>query len=713
MRALALLLLIPLAAPPPADIDVGVPPGTPLEWDKDMHQPTPSFGRRGVPTVAKPQPSPDPSKPPKPPGGMTVADRPPEPYAYGATNLYGYFGITTVDIMVHIKVELPMGGLTTKEEVGDGTGVKWIYPPYTTTETAWIGAAGCLRAFLHPEVVSVPESVAYLCEIGEPALIAAESLKGPVGERLKKLITPVPEQLPRIKTGGTPLESMIHRLATVELTSGFPSSLDPSYARRTLALGDDAYKVVAELTKSDHRFLARNAVAVLANFRNPESMEVLRKIWSSGSDPVMRYRALSGLVRRKDRAAVPLLTSKLSDSDEVARAAAAYALGMIGDPKALPGLMNAARGTSDRDYLWSLLPAIARLASTKEHADFFKAMEAKIPGLPALVRPEEAANDLLNDRPMFPPKPEPANTKLEVLKDMCLLGRVAGGDEEATKVALERFTTKGMDGFHRATWYLACDVAVRIGKPVAVPMRGFFTARVEPAVQIQALIRLAEIGVDSSFVKELAASAAQPSVQALALMMLAFRDEAAFKEIGLQVVRNYTGTSPGRAFVVGVVLQELSKLPTGNGNSLELLIRTAEKALEAKEWAWRKDDSEPDITKAKIEFHPPLLEVAAIELGRLGDPGAVPTLVKILRSGAGGGRAEACLALGALGGPEASQAVIAALEDPKDGWVRYNAWVAAKKLSGIDASVDWIFGSAADRGKAVAKYKEWLATQPK
>src|SRR5207249_5858138 len=245
----------------------------------------------------------------------------------GVTNLYRYFGITTVDIVNHIKVEAPGGGLYKEGDVatGGGSGVQWTYMPEHPTELVWTGVAGCLRYILHPELVSVPETVAYLCEVGETTLPGTRVVQSPVGEKLKQLVTPIPEQFPAVKSGATPFESMSNRLVVVELTTGFPHALDPTFARRTLALGERVYKVVLESTRSNHTLLARNAVAVLANFKTPEAGDELRKILRS-NDPVMKYRALAGLGRLRDRASVPALVQGLSSADDVWRAACAYTL---------------------------------------------------------------------------------------------------------------------------------------------------------------------------------------------------------------------------------------------------------------------------------------------------------------------------------------------------------------------------------------------------
>ena len=98
------------------------------------------------------------------------------------------------------------------------------------------------------------------------------------------------------------------------------------------------------------------------------------------------------------------------------------------------------------------------------------------------------------------------------------------------------------------------------------------------------------------------------------------------------------------------------------------------KALKDRAWGFRITRNSTRLTKALIYSQPPLLEIAIVELGRTYDSAAIPVLIRVLRSRAGGGRAQAALALGAFGGPEATRALINALSDAVSGWVRFNAY---------------------------------------
>ena len=54
-RALLLCLLGATAsAMAPGDLDVGIPPGTPLEWNREFRQPVPTGARGQVPSMDKP-----------------------------------------------------------------------------------------------------------------------------------------------------------------------------------------------------------------------------------------------------------------------------------------------------------------------------------------------------------------------------------------------------------------------------------------------------------------------------------------------------------------------------------------------------------------------------------------------------------------------------------------------------------------------------------
>lgn len=698
--ALGALLGAALLAPR-MDIDVAVPPGTPLEWDKDLHQPVPTGWRGKVPTTdkaaeaAKATPAGAANGAAK---GSTVATH--SPIDFGVTNLYRYFGITTKDIMNHIKVEAPGGGLLQKGEVatGAGSGVQWVYPPEHPTELVWVGVAGCLRSVLHPELISVPETVAYLCEVGETTLPGTRVTETAVGEKVKALVTPVPDQFPPIKPGSTGFESMVNRLVAVELTTGFPHSLDPTFARRTLALGDRAYKAVLDASRAPHAFLSRNAVAVLANYKNAEALDELRKHLAS-NDAVTKYRALTGLTRARDRAIVPILIRGLLVQDEVWRAACAHSLGQIGDPKSVDELMKVAR-TADLEYLWSILPAVARLAGPKkEFEEFFAKMEQHVLQGNLYKQPPTPAKN------MVPPKPEPAGTKLQVVVEMCRLGMAVSGHPAARDELKAKFQQNGIDGFYIPNQILACNVFARMpgGREI---LQSIVENAKNDRVAVQALLDLREQAAENEWLKKQAQGHRSAGVRALALTELFERGETHFVPIAQQIIDGYAGGADGaQAYVAGTALQLMGKLP--QKNKVDSVIAVVTKALASGMWARREGENLLDIVKANIKITPPLLEIACIELGRLGDPKGLPALLSVIKTDGCGARGEAALALGAIAGREAIDALVAALDDPKDGWLRFCAYESLKKLSGQDNFADWLFGQPGTRARAVARYREW------
>lgn len=705
MKILLSLFLAGVLLTPRFDIDVAVPPGTPLEWNKDLHQPVPTGWRSRVPSTDKTREAAKAAPVAGPRKGTTVTSHP--PIEFGVTNLYQYFGITTVDIVNHIKVEAPGGGLHKEGDVatGGGSGVEWKYAPEHPTELVWTGVAGCLRSVLHPELISVPETVAYLCEVGETTLPGARVVVSPVGEKVKLLVTPIPDQFPPVRSGNSAIETMFNRLVVFELTTGFPHALDPTFARRSLSLGERVYKQVLDSTRSNHTLLARNGVAVLANYRTPEAVDEVRKLLRV-ADPVVKYRALAGLGRLRDKACVPVLIQGLLSPDEVWRAACAFTLGTVGDPSAVDELMKVASRTNDLEYLWSLLPAIARLSTPKkEFEDFFTKMETAVLQGGAYKQPPTPPINLV------PPKPEPAGTKMQVLIEMCRLGLAAAGNAGAREHLKARFQQHGIEGFYIPNQILVCNVLGRMSDG-RDPLETIAETAKNDRLAVQALLDLQQQIAGNEWLKKQAVLNRAVAVRALALTDLFDRGEDHFVPIARSIIDSYVGgIDGGQAYVVGTALQLMGK--TSRRDTVDAFIGVARKAHAAGMWARRDGENTLDIVKAKIRVCPPLLEIACIELGRLADPKALPALIAILKSDATGGRAEAALALGAIAGREAIEALVRGLEDPTDGWVRFCAYEALRKLSNQDHPCDWIFGSPSSRSRAVAQYKEWAGIAAK
>src|SRR5262245_20707724 len=95
MRRLLLVLACSLpAAASRRDVDVAVPPGTPLEWTRELRTPTPSGWRGAIPTAAAPAE----------PGGTVAAERDVD---FSCTSDVGISRITTRDLPYEFTWAVP------------------------------------------------------------------------------------------------------------------------------------------------------------------------------------------------------------------------------------------------------------------------------------------------------------------------------------------------------------------------------------------------------------------------------------------------------------------------------------------------------------------------------------------------------------------------------------------------------------------------------
>ncbi len=707
MRVLAGALLAATMLSPARDIEVGIPPGTPLEWERDLFRPgtTPRRGR--VPT---PKPLvPDPTLP-RP---TVVQERVPEPLLsdFGSTSLYDYFRITTVDIMRHVVVMWPKKGEYDPDVPQvEPPDMVWKYPPTYPTELYWMGALNTMRGHLHPEVVSHRELACYIVGLGEPGLLGSRNVKYPVGDNvdgpspLKNypiFHLEVSDDRPPVAGGETPYEQMVHRMVVYELTNGFPYVFDPSYCRYTLSLGRDAVWAVIDASKSDHAFLARNATAVLGLMHFEEAQTRMREIVAREQDIIKWMRAVMSLARRRDAAIVgDLEKAALDSSDEIRSTAAMHALGLIGDRKAVTTLLKIASETEDIETLFTALPAIARL--NDETSETRQAL-AKLVSKRTKAPKKTPAGGLV------PPKPEPAGTKVKIVDGMLTLARVASGDSQLRTEMLDRFDRTRLTFVPPANWFLAIDVLAFCGDAGRPILRKIVEDReLDANLRAAALTRLRP--VDVALAKKLALDEKlHVALRAVAMLALTELEEpVAAREVAQELLTEYVrreGTAPPVQAALAAMSMQI--LGSTGGAKLQLLCEAAEKALRDRAWAYRFTKNSNNITKAVIYSQPPTLEIAAVELGRALDPGVIPTLIKILRSRAGGGRAEAALALGALGGRDATEALVAGLTDPVNGWVRFNCYRALRALSGINHYDDWLFLPPPALRPHIERYQRW------
>lgn len=731
-------LLLPFAAK--ADLDLGVPTGTPLDWDEDLHQPIPTglMGKKGL-EVKKPHS--------KGNQGTVLRTAVPPPVGYASVNLYNFFRVKTHDIMTHFKVNLPerkdippgppppdvirtgtrggshrgKGGAGVPEKLEHG--IEYKYQPPLPGELVWIGIATCLRSLLHPEALSIPESLAYMVEIGSPTLVAPNSIKTPLGSRVQAVITPPPAAAPKIPKMETPIDAMAARIAMLELTSGYPYAMDPRYAKRTLLLGEMAYNAVLACAKSDHTFLARNAAAVLANFPGSEKVSKdLADLLNKTNDPVIKVRCLAGIARKKDRRLLDELMKHATSGEDYIKAMAIYALGRVAGPRdvkvasKLAGML----GGASNDFKWTILAALARIGCKdpkvqKKVASEWQSLAGAAAGI-AEYKPNPKQEG--SGGGVIPPNPEPKGYKVKILADFALIAAAACGDPGAVSELHNRAAT-GVNAFTDASKILMAEVLAKTGsrglelaKQIAVsetptssdPTRA---AGKDPNIAVAAVRAMGYVDpTDIKWLKETAMGGGNALVRAAALTALYRTSPTALKEACHSILQGASVSTPEEAFLAGMAIQMLDRLDDNKG---EEVLKIAQAAQGAGMYAQRTATDEYDITKAKIDVRPPLWEIATLALGKTGYEQAVPTLISWLKSSEV--RGEAALALGGCAGKRVDEVVDALLEglvDPKDGWVRFCCYLSLKHISKQDYFTDYIFGTASQVYAAADKYREFF-----
>jgi len=694
------------------DLDLDVPAGTALDWHRHWGRPVPTGGRGTVPAPV--------ATPPVDPKGGTQAAPPspvrdvPEPQECLYLNVYEHCRIVTHDIMKHVAVALPKstGAVTLDEATGGGAQVDWNYPPEMPAELYWMAASAYLRGALHPEVQPWAETAALCVELGEPAWYATDVLNGlklaskeQACEYIKTKLKALPKEAPRAPPTKDAKQAMLNRLAAVELAGAWPYSMDPTFARRTLALGVDAIPAIAACAKEAHPFLARNAAAVLAQIDDPKAVEAAMAVLKDTDDDVVRARLMLGMARRGEPAPAAELARAAESIDLPTRAIGLYGLGMLRDrsrAKTIEDLLAKA-DPKDLDLLWSAVPALGRMRAGRETLlDLEKRTNAK-------AKPSDA----VRGRPGST-IPEDSLATWKILHQMCVIALGLAGDKRYADEIVARSKAKGIfDGWYPTVWFFLFEGLAATPAGATLLREKVLDARVgAPHLQMEALRTLArEKRVDDAWLRDRALDKGTPvPVRILSLQLLAASDPAGAKGACAKLVNEFA-TGKGDPDVVFAYLVTAAARIGGPMGALDAkdLVAATERAWEKRIFARREGVNSVDITAARITLVPPLVETLAIELGRLAAPAeALPVLRRILAPAKPvPGRAEAALAVGAIAGKEADALLVEALLNT-DGWTRFCAYRALLKRGAPDHACDWIFGDVEHRRRPTEAYRKWL-----
>ncbi len=432
-----------------SDIDVGVPPGAGYEWVFQMPRATPNSYRTQV------------RRDSTGPVGTAMAGY--------VLDVFSYAKIITVDITRHLNW-LKAGGRYDKPQDPNelytlhGNKILEKYPPKVPRDTMWLALAGYLRNLLHTANATLADATAYLIYLGDISLEAAKwaesepSLKDLVSA-IRRLVPPAGDVGPVLKDGRNLYETTMLRITWEDLAMAYPFSFEQRFASRLDLLGKDALPFIIEATKSKHLFLQRNAtlqlskydltLQVIKNDVTQKAVERMRELFIETKDAVVRYRALDGLIRVQDKASVNRALELLETEDKLLQPYLVYALGMIGDQKAVELIcLKLEKNLTPENYdlVVACVQALGRLKFNPNRTSMTEEDKMII----EILKKAEAEADKFKDPEpkMAPDNPDRPNIWRDTIKESVWLSLAAMGEkeylkkyEEQIKVRLAQFAT--------------------------------------------------------------------------------------------------------------------------------------------------------------------------------------------------------------------------------------------------------------------------------
>ncbi len=729
-------VLLAAAGPLAADLDVTVPPGLPPEWVRCLPKPPlTDLGR--IPAA----------RPTSRQGSVerTPRRRPPLRFDGQSSSTFGFAGITTLDLPQHFTWATPTPSSSKPPAYRPLTGPgavgpppDWKFPPPPPAHLFWLALASMLRGAIHPALVNRTATIEYLVLLGEPAYLAAEAARMEVGTRpiakqLMKYIGKPTTTYPMPSGGKTPYQQMIHRLALVELASGYPYGPQRRFARRLMSLGGEGLPALLHYSKDPHQLVRRNAVALLGRYTSPKAVARLRALFGD-PDRVVRNRALQSLTDRRDKAIVPALIGALQSPDAGLRVQAAMALGLIGDRRGLTPLVQfVQRHGKDPDALGAALPGIGRLASRTDTAvlKLLETLEANLRGKRVFGR----------TTPVFPPPMPDCWSTEEVLAQACLLARAGMGSARARgrvialiKAGKRRWLSKRVRTIYKvlrrrgkvlsqlapSNQFFACEMLRRMGaQGNALLVDVICDDGEETPVRAHAL-RFLEGAAAWTFLEipgrltRLIRDSDSALIRMRALLRLEKIDAQLAVNLAREIVAKYgQGKADykkmGDNWVVIPAMRLLGRYAATNISQLKAVVHRAALEQQAARQRIKKIKARARIVSpGSLESIsiPPVLQTALLELGRTGRRAAEALLLSRLANTDEPGRGAAVLGLGAIGGKTIIARLVGALADG-DPWVRFCAYRSLRRVTRADFFCDWFFASKPQLVQTIDRWKNW------